>query len=126
MAKRIFISFAVEDKWYRDALVQQAKDDRSPFEFTDYSVKEPWSTAWKTNCRQRIKGCDGVIALISKKTRAADGARWEMQCAHDEGIPMIGVHIHADDKGAVPSELSGHKVIDWSWPGMKTFIDGLK
>jgi len=125
MTKRIFISFAIEDKWYRDALVQHAKDDRSPFEFTDMSVKQPWDSAWKTNCRQRIKGCDGVIALISKKTRAADGARWEIKCAAEENIPSIGVHVHADDKGAIPSELSGYKVIEWTWTGINSFINGL-
>jgi len=29
--KRVFISFAIEDKKYRDYLVEQAKSDRSPF-----------------------------------------------------------------------------------------------
>lgn len=126
MAKRIFISFAIEDDYARDFLVQQAKDERSPFVFTDMSVKKPWDSAWKTECRQRIKGCEGVIALISKKTRTADGARWEMWCADDEGIPMIGVHIHANDKGVIPTELVGHKVIEWTWPGIAAFVDGLK
>jgi hypothetical protein len=123
---RVFISFAVEDTYARDFLVQQAKDNRSPFEFVDMSVKEPWDNSWKTRCRARIKGCDGVIALLSKKTRNADGALWEMQCAYEEGIPMLGVHIHADDKGAIPSELQGHKVIEWSWPGISSFINSLK
>lgn len=125
MAKRIFISFAIEDAYARDFLVQQARDNRSPFEFTDMSVKEPWDNAWKTNCRARIKGCDGVIALISKKTYNADGARWEMKCAKEEGVPMLGVHIHADDKGAIPPELSGYKVIEWSWAGIASFINSL-
>ena len=125
MAKRIFISFAIEDKYAREFLVQQARDNRSPFEFTDMSVKEPWDSSWKTNCRTRIKGCDGVIALISKKTQNADGARWEMKCAKEEGVPMLGVHIHADDKGAIPAELSGYKVIEWDWPGIASFINSL-
>lgn len=126
MAKRVFISFAIEDVRYRDFLVQQARDERSPFEFVDMSVKEPWDSSWKTKCRDRIKSCDGVIALISKKTRAADGARWEMQCARDEGVPIIGVHVHADDKGAVPSELVGCKIVDWSWSTIAAFINGLR
>lgn len=125
MAKRIFVSFAIEDKFARDFLVQQAKDNRSPFEFTDMSVKEPWDSSWKTKCRERIKGCDGVIALLSRNTASAAGARWEMGCAKDEGVPMIGVHISKDAKGPIPSELSGYKVIEWSWPGIAAFIDGL-
>ena len=73
----------------------------------------------------RIKGCDGVVALLSKSTSKADGARWEMKCAIEEGIPIIGVHIHKDDKGAIPSELSGKKVTNWSWSGISNFIDSL-
>ena len=39
MPKRIFVSFAIEDKFARDNLVHQAKQKRTPFEFTDMSVK---------------------------------------------------------------------------------------
>jgi len=89
------------------------------------SVKEPWDDQWKTRCRIKIKGCDGVIALLSKKTWNAAGARWEMKCAIEEGIPIIGVHIHKDDKGAIPPELKGKKVIEWTWAGIKRFLDSL-
>jgi len=123
MANKIFISFAVEDAYARDFLVGQAKKNDCPIEFIDMSVKEPWSEQWKTNCRIKIRGCDGVIALISKKTWNADGAKWEMRCAVEEGIPIIGVHIHKDDKGTIPSELSGQRVIEWSWDGIANFIN---
>ncbi len=127
MAKnnRIFVSFAVEDANYRDLLKGQAKNAKSPFDFVDMSAKEPWDEKWKTNCRTKIKGCDGLIALLSKKTWNADGAKWEMKCAKEEGIPMLGVHIHKDDKGAIPSELAGKKVIEWTWDGIAKFIDSL-
>ena len=127
MAKnnRVFVAFAAEDANYRDLLKGQAKNDESSFDFVDMSVKEPWDNQWKTKCRTKIKGCDGVIALLSKKTANADGARWEMQCAVDEGISIIGIHIHKDDKGAIPSELKGKKVIEWTWDGIKKFLDSL-
>jgi hypothetical protein len=125
MAKKLFISFAIEDAKYRDLLKGQSKHDNCPFEFIDMSAKEPWDEKWKTNCKARIAGCDGVIALISKKTWSADGAKWEMACAKELEIPMLGVHIHADDKGAIPSELAGCKVIEWTWSGIKKFIDSL-
>lgn len=70
--KRIFVSFAIEDKQYRDLLRGQSKLGGCPIEYTDYSVKEPWSSSWKIQCRQRVKGCAGVIALISKSTKQAD------------------------------------------------------
>ena len=128
MAKnnRIFISFAIEDVFYRNGLVNQAKDERTPFEFVDMSVKEPWEDSWKTRCRTKIKGCDGVIALISTNTETASGARWEIKCAAAEDIPIIGVHIYKDwTKRYTPPELSGHQTIDWSWDGISSFINGL-
>jgi nucleoside 2-deoxyribosyltransferase len=128
MAKnnRIFISFAIEDAFYRDGLIQQADDERSPFQFIDMSVKEPWSDSWKTRCRSKIKGCDGVIALISRNTEKASGARWEIKCAAEEGIPMIGTHIHSDwNKRYTPAELDGYQVIDWTWEGIAKFINRL-
>jgi len=122
--KRIFIGFAVEDKQYRDLLRGQSKLGDCPIEYTDYSVKEPWSSAWKTECRKRIKGCTGVIALISKNTKNADGARWEIQCAVEEGVPVLGVHIFKDDDD-VPPELAGKTVIRWTWPGIGNWINKL-
>lgn len=123
---RIFISFAIEDVFYRNGFVRQATDERSPFEFTDMSVKTPWEDSWKTRCRSKIRGCDGVIALTSRNTENASGARWEIKCAAEEGVPILGVHIHREwTRGYVPPELFGHRVIDWTWEGIAKFIDGL-
>ena len=48
-----------------------------------------------------------------------------MQCANEEGIPMIGIHIHKDDKGQIPAQLFGKKVVNWSWDAIKDFINSL-
>ncbi len=122
---RIFISFAIDDARYRTMLVGQAKHEDSPFEFVDMSVKEPWNEKWKTQCRSRIKGCDGVIALLSKNTAEADGQLWEMKCANEERVPMIGVYVDKDKKPPIPEALKGKKVIEWTWDGIAAFIDGL-
>jgi hypothetical protein len=118
---RVFISFAKEDIRYRDFLVGQARNSDTPFTFQDMSLAEPFDSKWKTRCREKIRSCHGFIALLSKKTWRADGARWEMQCAAEEGIPTIGIHIHSDDKGAVPLELRG-RVIEWRWTNIANFI----
>jgi hypothetical protein len=124
--KRVFISFAIEDVQYRDYLVEQARRDKSPFDFIDMSVKREWKQAeWKQRCRTKIKRCDGVIALLSKYTHKAGGAKWEMQCAREEGVKIIGMHIKKNDKGAIPNELSGKRVIEWSWPNIEKFIKTL-
>jgi hypothetical protein len=125
VAKRVFVSFAKEDSTYRDFLVGQARNEKSPFEFVDVSVKEAWDEQWKTNCRTKIRGSDGVIALLSSNTSKADGARWEMKCAVEEKVPILGVYVDKNNKPGIPQELSGKKVIEWSWPGIAAFIEGL-
>lgn len=119
--RRIFVGFAAEDKSYRDLLKGQTRLNGCPIAYTDLSVKRPWETSWKTRCRQRIKGCDGMIALLSKNVRNAPGARWEIKCAIDEGIPVIGVHIFRTDRYK-PPEIQGKRVIYWTWDGIGNWI----
>jgi hypothetical protein len=128
MAKnnRVMVSFAIEDKTYRDFLVGQAKNNKSSFEFVDMSVKQPWDEKWKTNCRTRIKGSDGVIALVSKNTAKAEGALWEVKCAKEEKVPVRGFYCTPDNRPAsLPSEFDGVRVVSWSWDNIASFINSL-
>jgi len=121
---RVFISFAIEDKQYRTFLVAQAGNEKSPFEFVDMSVKQVWDEKWKTNCRTRVKGCDGVIALISKNTANADGQLWEIKCAYEEGVPTMLMWINAD-RPALPALIKDKRINIWSWENIKAFINKL-
>lgn len=122
--KKIFISFAINDIRYRNFLVSQAKNESSPFSFVDMSVKEPWSQKiWKEKCREKIRKCDGVIVLLSKNTWHSGGSRWEIECAKEEKIPLVGMHIKKYNKGAKPPELYGKKVIDWTWNNLEEVIN---
>ena len=125
-SKRIFISFAIEDKTLRDFLVGQAKNENSPFTFVDMSVKQPWDSAWKTKCRTKIKGCDGVLAIVTKNSKEADGQLWEVQCAKDEGVPRLGIYGSTDDRPkTLPKEFEGMRVVNWTWENIKNWIDSL-
>jgi hypothetical protein len=124
--KRIFISFAIEDKNYRDHLITQACNKRSPFEFLDMSVKEPYpQLEWKQRCRTKLKRCHGVIVLLSNNTYHSSGVRWEIKCATEEGIPIVGMHIKKNKKSAIPPELEKNKVIEWTWENIQKFIKQL-
>ena len=124
MKKRIFISFAMEDVELRNLLVGQARNDNSPFDFVDMSVKNPWDSAWKTNCRTKIKGCHGMIAIITKNTKNASGELWEINCAKDEGIPCIGIWGHPDEHfKTLPDEISPLRVIDWNWSNIAKWLE---
>ena len=123
---RIFVAFAIEDKFARDNLVYQAERQRNvPFTFTDMSVQEPWSSSWKTQCRERIKQCDGVVAFISRNTPKAEGACWEIRCAVEENIPIRGFWVHSDDPCCKPPEMGSKPVVPWTWENMTAFINSL-
>jgi hypothetical protein len=126
--KRIFISFAMEDKILRDFLVGQKRNDKIDISFTDFSVKEPWSSSWKTNCRSRIKGCDGVIGIITKNTPKADGQLWELKCGYEEGVPTLLIHGYSDASDRLttkPDEISGKTIKDWSVANISAFLESL-
>jgi nucleoside 2-deoxyribosyltransferase len=122
--KRVFVAFAIEDVRQRDFLKGQSLLGASPFEYIDMSVKEPWSEDWKTKCRSRIRACDGVIALISRNTLTASGAKWEIRCSIEEAKPLLGIWAYSDDRTAVP-EMAGENVVPWTWDAVKAFINAL-
>lgn len=125
MPKRIFTSFAIEDKTLRDLFIGQARNKKVPYELVDMSVKEPWDSQWKTNCRTKIKGCDGVIVLISKNLKNAEGALWEIKCAKEEGIPILGVYMTGCTILDSPTEMNGIKKVSWTWENIADFVNGL-
>ena len=122
--KRLFISFAIEDREYRDYLVEQARKRHSPFELIDMSVKQPWSPhEWKRKCRTKIRGCDCMIVLLSKNTRNASGVKWEVKCAKEARLPIRVMYVKKNDKPSLPPELKGLKTMEWSWDNLSNFLN---
>lgn len=123
--KRIFTAFAIEDERVKDLFIGQAKNDKVPYEFVDMHVKEPWSSSWKTRCRTKIKSCNGMFVLISKHLKNADGAIWEIKCAKEENIPLLGIYMNGTTILDTPDELNGVKKVKWKWHLIADFVNGL-
>ena len=123
--KRVFIAFASEDETTKILFTGQSKNAKVTYEFIDMSIKEPYDAKWKTNCRTRIKGCDGVIALISKNTKTAEGELWEIDCAKDEKIPLTGIYIKGGAYIDKPTNMYGILCKEWTWDNVKEFIESL-
>jgi len=87
------------------------------------SVKQPWDNSWKTRYRTRIKGCSGVVVLITKNLKQADRAIWEIKCAKEEGIPLLGVYLKGTSAKDVPAEMMGIRKVTWSWDNVRDFIE---
>jgi len=120
------ISFAIEDRTIRNLMVGQSLNKNTPFEFADMSVKEPWDNAWKTQCRERIKSCCGVIILVSENTFQADGVHWELKCAREEGLPIRAIYARKKARGCrLSNELKGQHIYKWSWSNIEKFVNKL-
>lgn len=119
--KVVFIAFAIEDEKQRDLLKGQSLNTKSPFEYIDMSVKEPYDKDWKDRVRTRIKRSDGVIALVSKNSLKSSGQKWEIQCAKEEGKKLRGIWAYTDDR----TDLEGVNTRVWTWDNIKDFIDSL-
>ena len=122
--KIVFIAFAKEDEGIRNLFSGQKVHPKTPFKFTDMSVKRPYETAWKRKTRARIRRSDGVIVLISSSTRQARGQLWEIKCAREEGKPIRGFWI---EKGfrTQPRAMGTSTCRNWTWPNVASFIDSL-
>lgn len=124
--KRLFVAFAIEDLTAKILFTGHAKNARVPYEFVDMSVKSPWDTQWKTNCRTRIKGCDGTIVLVSKNLSRAEGTLWEIKCSIEEGKPIIGIFIENGSFANLPFEYRGSvNCYDWKYENVKAFVESL-
>ena len=123
-SKVVFIAFAKEDEGTRNLFTGQRVNPDTPFEFTDMSVKEPYSSEWKEKVSTRVRRSDGVIALISSSTPSASGQLWEIECAVQEDKPLIGIWIEEDYK-TEPPEMTGVPCKAWTWENIADFIDSL-
>jgi hypothetical protein len=122
--KTIFVAFPIEDERQRDLLKGQSLNTRTPFEYVDMSVKEPYVTAWKDRVRTRIRRSHGVIALISANSTGSSGQKWEIQCAREEGKKILGLWVYSNDR-TTPASMTGYPIVPWTWDAIANFIDGL-
>lgn len=127
MAKqKVFISFDYDhDSDIKGSLVAQAKNDDSPFEIIDMSIKEAIDSNWKYYARKRIKACDCVIVLCGRHTSTAKGVTAELTIAQEENIPYFflwgrnGVTVEKPI-GAKSSD----KIYNWTWNNLKLLLKG--
>jgi hypothetical protein len=107
-------------------LRHQSKNSKK-LEFTDYSVKQPFDEAWKTQCTERIRQSSVVVVPIGEDTHKREAVLWEIRKAHELGKPVIGMRIYKDRNHKVPDPMLEHgdKVVDWSLDELQGEIDNL-
>jgi len=127
-AKRAFISFDFDhDEDLKNLLAGQAKNPDSPFEFADWSVKDPMTGDWKGKVRQRIRKTDLTIVICGEYTHTATGVAAELTITRDEKKPYFLLAGRADKTCRKPtSALETDKIYKWTWDNLKALIGGAR
>lgn len=127
MAKiRAFISFDYDyDSGIKILLVGQAKNEDSPFEIADWSVKEELSGDWKEKVRARIKKVEQVIILCGEHTDNASGVNAEVKLAQEEKKPYFLLAGYSNKTCKKPNAaFPTDKLYEWTWPNLKLLLNG--
>lgn len=122
--KKVFISFDYDnDEFLRSSLVGQCKNNGTPFDMEDWSVKEPWGqSVWKERCLSRIKRCDLVIVMVGERTYMCSGVKAEINMAKAAGVPVVGIKGYPDKKCPMPEGLESF--YRWTWENVKNLVNG--
>lgn len=123
---KVFISFDYDhDVDLKNLLVGQAKNDDSPFEITDMSVKEELSGDWKEKVRTRIKKIDQVVVICGEHTDTASGVATEVKIAQEEEKPYFLLWGRSDKICVKPKTAKeSDKIYKWTWDNLKKLLDG--
>jgi len=129
MAKtRTFISFDYDhDSDLKTLLVGQAKNEDSPFEITDMSIKAAIDDDWKEKACTRIKGCDVVVVICGEYTDSATGVSAELKIAQEENVNYFLLKGRSDKTCVKPKAAkSSDKIYKWAWDNLKLLIGGAR
>ena len=127
MAKtRVFISFDYDnDVDLKNLLVGQAKNDDSPFEISDWSIKETVVGNWREEARRRIVQSDVVAVICGEHTDTAAGVSTELRIAQDEGIDYFLLWGRSERQCKKPKAAkTTDKIYKWTWENLKVLIGG--
>jgi hypothetical protein len=126
LKKRVFISFDYDhDEILKTFLIGQSKHQDSPFELTDWSIKEPITGDWKAKARTRIKSVDIVAVICGEHTDTATGVSAELTIAQEENVSYFLLKGYSDKTCIKPKAAkSTDKLYNWTWENLKILIGG--
>lgn len=126
--KRAFISFDFDhDEALRNLLVGQSKNQDSPFNIQDWSLKTHLTGDWITKVRDRIKQTDLTIVICGKYTHRASGVSTELELTKELRQPYFLLQGRANEICKKPAAaLSTDKIYHWTWDNLKQLIAGAR
>lgn len=111
MTKRLFLSYASNDKQRARALESSLKALKLPVWRDEHSISP--GTKWFDAIEDGIRDARGVVVLVTKASRRSEWVTYEYSLARGAGIPVIA--ILADDT-AIPTPLRSFQAVKHGHP----------
>jgi hypothetical protein len=121
--KKVFISFDFDnDKILKDFIIGQAKHDDSPFEVSDFSLKEAAPEKdWLDKAKTAIARADIFIVMLGPKTKNAPGVLKEVKIANEVKKTKFQIIGYKDGSADLAVPDAG-RVYSWNWENLKKLL----
>ena len=118
---RVYVSFDFDnDEALKHLIVGQAKNENTPFELADWSIKEAISSDWEAKAEDKIKRSDVVLVVVGEKTHCAQGVLIEVRLAKKHGKKIVQIKGHANSN---PKSVYGAGgLYEWSWDNLRKYL----
>ena len=125
---RVFISFDFDhDDDLRYALVGQARYKNSPFQISNWSVKEAFTGNWKQKVRDRIAMTSLTVVICGHNTHTAAGVSEELKITRELEKPYFLLWGRAHGTCMKPrAALPQDKIYAWNWNNLQHLLQGTK
>lgn len=114
--RRLFLSFAVEDKPRVNGFRLMAMNPRVELDFYDLSVRTPIDSHdagyIKQVIQEKVRGASVLVCLIGNGTASSDWVEWEVQKAKAMRKGICGIRLKGTH-GRTPPFLRGFCVVSW-------------
>jgi hypothetical protein len=120
--RRVFVSFDFDnDKALKDLIVGQARNSDSPFDISDWSLKEASKEAdWEKDAKAKITAVDTVVVMAGEKTDKASGVLKEVKIANDLNKGVFQVIGYSNK--TCPNVPGAGKRYNWTWDNLKALL----
>ena len=128
--RNVFISFAFEDIDNVNLLRAQAKNEKSPIEFNDWSVSDPINSDRapyiKQKIGERITQSSLTVVYLSDNTPNSKWVEWEIDESLRRGKQVIGVFAGDSCPTKLPEIIKLNKIKCVPWAKLAETIGSMK
>lgn len=120
--KRVFISFDFDnDRVLKDFIIGQSKNEDSPFDVIDHSLKEAAPEKdWERKAAAAIARSEIVLVMVGERTHRASGVLKEVAMARKAGVKIVQI-IGYKDGNYTPVPDAG-RLYAWNWENLKKLL----